>query len=113
MYTVMITLRNLLRSFAIATTSVYVVLYTFAYQSTRGKKHGIQDTKKQPHILFILVDDLGWNDVGKICFLLLSIVKQKQFAPSLCVLTFWHKHINKLYVMSKRIQVYGWFRISI
>ena len=81
MYTVMITLRNLLRSFAVATTSVYVVLYTFACQSTRGKKHGIEDTKRQPHILFIFVDDLGWNDVGKICFLLLSIVKQKQFAP--------------------------------
>ena len=92
MHTVMITLRNSLRSFAIATTSVYVVLYTFAYQSTTGKKHSIEDTRKQPHILFILVDDLGWNDVGKICFLLLSIVKQKQFTPNLCILTFCHKH---------------------
>ena len=84
MHTVMITLRNSLRSFAIATTSVYVVLYTFAYQSTTGKKHSIEDTKKQPHILLILVDDLGWNDVGKICVLLLlvSIIKQKNFAPN-------------------------------
>ena len=82
MCTVMITLRNLLRSFAVAATSVYVVLYTFAYQSTTGKKHSIEDTNKQPHILFILVDDLGWNDVGKICFLPLSIVKHKQFTPN-------------------------------
>ena len=89
MHTVMITLRNLLRSFAVATTSVYVVLYTFVYQSTRGKKHSIEDTKKQPHILFILVDDLGWNDVGKICFLLLSIVKQKQFASELYAFDFF------------------------
>ena len=27
---------------------------------------------KQPHILFILADDYGWNDIGKMIYILLT-----------------------------------------
>ena len=78
----MITLRKSLRSFVIVTTLGYIVIYAFVYKSTTRKKRHIKETKRQPHILFILVDDLGWNDVGKICFLFLFIQAQKYFVQN-------------------------------
>ena len=59
-----ILLGRLLRLFVIGCIFVNVLLYIVRYNNTE-KQDGSKSKSHPPHILFILADDLGWNDVGK------------------------------------------------
>ena len=53
--------------------SVIILLYLVTYQEKFriSLRSTLMNKSRQPHILFVLADDYGWNDIGKEYFLVL------------------------------------------
>ena len=58
------------RLICITFTIVYVCVLTMNIINTRKLTNEIEPAQEsqQPHILFILADDFGWNDIGILYF---------------------------------------------